>query len=91
MNINWSSQTVTALSVIMTIIGTLVGVFGTWYGLRARTQREKAVIITHGLVERLAGLLVGVKASCTNNPAAIQALNDGLGGIKQARQSLQDL
>lgn len=30
MDINWSGQTVTALSVIMTIIGTLVGVFGTW-------------------------------------------------------------
>ncbi len=77
--------------------GILVGVLGlaaTFYfgfeARRQRTAREKAVIGTTAAIHRAHGLLVGLKAAEVNEKIST-AIGDGLEGLRQAKQILEEL
>lgn len=88
---------------VLAVIGLLVGFIGVvatiWMGVwavmdgrRQRSERERAVIVAHGVIERSYGLLIGLKPCVaelgTKHEAAI---NDGLAAINQQRANLSKL
>jgi hypothetical protein len=59
---------------------------------RQRSEREKAVIAAHSVIERTYGLLIGIKPFVS--PLGEEhkaAVNDGLQAINQQREMLSNL
>ena len=79
--------------------GLLLGIIGVGATIRAafdarkqRTEREKAVIVAHSVIERTYGLLIGIKPFIIplGKPHE-EAINDGLAAINEQRVSLKNL
>lgn len=70
------------------IVGVVIGILGIVDARRERRRREKAVVVVNRLVGRLNGLLIGLKPSLVNDPAATTAANDGLDSIAAAGKDL---
>lgn len=70
------------------LIGIAVAVYGIWDARRERSRREASVVVINRLVGRLNGVLIGLKPSIVGNPHATAAVDDSLGAIAAASESL---
>jgi hypothetical protein len=69
-----------------------VSVFAILDNRRQRKEREKAVIAAHAVIERIYGLLIGIKpAIIPTLPGLEAAINDGLAVINQQRTRIDAL
>jgi hypothetical protein len=77
---------------LLGIAGLAASVFAIIDNRRQRSQREKAVIAARATIERIYGLLIGIKpAVAPTRPDVEAAINDGLSAINQERQKLNAL
>jgi hypothetical protein len=74
---------------ILGLAGLGVSVFAILDNRRLRNEREKAVIAARATIERVYGLLIGIKPAVGTDVAA--AINDGLSAINQQRKTLDAL
>lgn len=79
------------LGTALGIAGLVVGIAGVLDGRRQRTKREAAVNIVNGLIGRLHGVLVHVRAEYGADPERIAAINDDLQAISNAKTALEKL
>ena len=78
--------------VVVDIVGVLVSVYAIKDLRRVRSQREKAVIAAHSVIERAYGTLTGLKPDvCTLGPNHEKAINDGLAAFNVRREELKHL
>ncbi|MGB7912526.1 MAG: hypothetical protein WCF59_09900 [Desulfobaccales bacterium] len=74
------------------IIGLCVSVFAILDNRRQRSEREKAVIAANAVIERVYGVLVGIKPGIIQTmPNFESAINDGLATVNEQRQKLGKL
>ena len=80
------------LSILLGILGLVVSVFAIIDNRRQRTKREQAVMAARATIERIYGLLIGIKPAITSTVPGIEsAVNDGLSAINQERDKLDAL
>lgn len=78
--------------VMLGIVGVTATILAAFDARRQRTEREKAVIVAHSVVERTYGLLIGIKPSVAGLGAQYSiAVDDGLAAINQQRSELDKL
>lgn len=80
------------VGVILGVVGIAATVWAAFDARKQRSEREKAVIVAHGIVERTYGLLIGLKPPVAAlGPMYEAAMNDGLAAINERRKDLSDL
>ena len=80
------------VSALLGLAGIGVSVFAIIDNRRQRSQREKAVIAAQAVIDRVYGLLVGIKSGVEQtSPHIIAAINDGLSAINQKRELVKSL
>ena len=83
---------VTMIDTILGIAGLGVSTFAIIDNRRQRKQREKAVIAARATIDRIYGLLIGIKpAVVPARPDVEAAINDGLSAINQEREKFDAL
>lgn len=78
--------------IVIGLIGVLATIWAAIDARRQRSEREKAVIAAHAVIERTYGLLIGIKPLIQPlGNAHIAAIDDGLSAINQQRTELKKL
>ncbi len=74
----------------LSALGIGVSVFAIRDNRRLRNERERAVIAAHATIERVYGLLIGIKPAVAGGNVTA-AIDDGLDAINQQRNNLNGL
>jgi hypothetical protein len=80
------------IDTILGLAGLGVSTFAIIDNRRQRNQREKAVIAARTTIERIYGLLIGIKPAVdAEKVTLVAAINDGLSAINKEREKFDAL
>lgn len=83
-----------AISILLGVIGVIVGVWAILDNRRLRTEREKAVILAHSMIDQAYAALIMIKPffkELGGHGEYIKAVNNRLAAIDERRSDLTNL